>query len=400
MNKDKISFYILIAIFITFAFLQRGLHESSSGVIGNLISPILLAAIYSYVLYNRLNSFSTYRVIISNPHIMIFILFILLSSVWSSDPGHSIKMGLQILITSLIAIHIYCKYDFDNFIRIITIALGWLALISFLSAFVIPDKAIYSGVLHEGAWRGIYFHSSGLAKEMAIGSVLFLYSAKRKLIGGKLSVLGFMVCFFLLLKSQNLTALISIFVIGVIYIFFLSLQRFPYIMKIFVFITFLTFMALISVYVMDNYEEITYAIGKDPTMTNRTSVWVYSYASAMEKLWLGYGYNSFWLDKFATTFFLQWEPHHAHNAFLDILLDVGIIGLVLFSIAVYKVFSRTLVLSVKKGNPKSTLILLILLLMLINSLVDPSFYRPNTLLFTIFIAINLYSNETKISLVS
>jgi len=395
MNKNKLSIYILIAIFITFAFLQRGLHESSTGVIGNLISPILLAAIYSYALYTRLNSISTYRVIKSNHHIMIFILFILLSSVRSSDPVHSIKMGLQIFITSLIAIHIYCKYDFDNFICIITIAIGWLALISFLSAFVIPDKAIYFGDLHEGAWRGIYFHSSGLAKEMAMGSLLFLYCAKMKLIDRKLSVLGFMVCFFLLFKSQNLTALISISTIGVIYVFFLSLQRFPYLMKIFIFITFLALMGLLSVYVKNNYEEVTYMIGKDPTMTNRTFVWAYALVGAMDKLWLGYGFNSFWLNKSEIAFFLNWESSHAHNAFLDILLDVGIIGLVLFSIAVYKVFSHTLALSVKNGNPKSTLILLILLLMLVNSLADPSFYLPNTLLFTIFIAINLYSNEIR-----
>jgi O-antigen ligase len=61
---------------------------------------------------------------------------------------------------------------------------------------------------------------------------------------------------------------------------------------------------------------------------------------------LGYGYLAYWdaarVEYLSDTF--KWEIPHGHNMYLDIILDVGLIGLMLFliwySCAMYTAFVR------------------------------------------------------------
>ena len=67
--------------------------------------------------------------------------------------------------------------------------------------------------------------------------------------------------------------------------------------------------------------------GRDNTLTGRTEVWK-SVLPAMEQQALGgYGYSSFWTDARRQLY----EIPTAHNGYLDVLLELGAIGLAFFS---------------------------------------------------------------------
>jgi O-antigen ligase len=57
---------------------------------------------------------------------------------------------------------------------------------------------------------------------------------------------------------------------------------------------------------------------------------------AKERLWLGYGYESFWTSPRieAISSALGWGLREAHNAYLELLLWLGVVGLVLMSLVV------------------------------------------------------------------
>lgn len=72
--------------------------------------------------------------------------------------------------------------------------------------------------------------------------------------------------------------------------------------------------------------DISTAFGRDETLTDRTSIWATLVPYAMQKFILGYGFGGFWTDEMR----LQ-TSSHAHNGYLDTILDTGFVGLIFLS---------------------------------------------------------------------
>jgi exopolysaccharide production protein ExoQ len=74
--------------------------------------------------------------------------------------------------------------------------------------------------------------------------------------------------------------------------------------------------------------------GRDETLTGRTEIWHKTTAMVVNPL-VGNGYSSFWLGGRMETLWREysWHPTEAHDGYLDIYLDLGVIGIgLLFSV--------------------------------------------------------------------
>src|SRR5690606_2664764 len=73
------------------------------------------------------------------------------------------------------------------------------------------------------------------------------------------------------------------------------------------------------------------AIGKDPTLTGRTILWIAAAKLGSSTPWLGVGYKVFWVAENdlggAVSDLLGWSIATGHNSFLDLWLELGFIGL-------------------------------------------------------------------------
>lgn len=94
--------------------------------------------------------------------------------------------------------------------------------------------------------------------------------------------------------------------------------------------------------------QIAGAVGKDPTLTDRTNFWKVLLSMQTHPL-MGFGYQSFWLGSRLTQFWHQLgngdNVHETHNGYLGLYLDLGVIGLVLFGaflIASYRTICKRL----------------------------------------------------------
>jgi exopolysaccharide production protein ExoQ len=70
------------------------------------------------------------------------------------------------------------------------------------------------------------------------------------------------------------------------------------------------------------------ALGRDPTLTNRVSIWQSLLAMAGNPL-IGVGYESFWLGKRLAVLMDTVGVRQAHNGYLETYLNIGLVGLVL-----------------------------------------------------------------------
>lgn len=81
------------------------------------------------------------------------------------------------------------------------------------------------------------------------------------------------------------------------------------------------------------YDRITEALGRDPTLTGRTEIWQAVIGQIRRHPWSGAGLGATWGDDApaAATVARQigFRVFHSHNGYLDVTLQLGLVGLVL-----------------------------------------------------------------------
>jgi len=101
---------------------------------------------------------------------------------------------------------------------------------------------------------------------------------------------------------------------------------------------------------VDVKDAVAQAVGRDPTLTDRTKIWSFLLSMKTNQV-LGVGYESFWLGPRLEWFWQNAGLGHineAHNGYLEMYLNLGIVGLFFlgwFVIASYRTISRRLALS-------------------------------------------------------
>jgi O-antigen ligase len=72
---------------------------------------------------------------------------------------------------------------------------------------------------------------------------------------------------------------------------------------------------------------VTSTLGRDDTLTGRTEIWASLLPAVERQPILGYGFSSFWTSKNRQ----EHDIGEAHNGYLDVLLELGFIGMLLFA---------------------------------------------------------------------
>jgi len=137
-------------------------------------------------------------------------------------------------------------------------------------------------------------------------------------------------------------------------------------------------------------ETIVSSMGRNLTLTDRTELWSDLLKFNTDPL-IGTGYGSFWLgDRLAILWEKWWwKPNNSHNGYLEIYLELGLIGLflligVLFE--AYRKIRRTLILDFEFGRFQLGFFFMFLLY----NITEPSF-KLRTPMWFVFLLIALYS---------
>lgn len=121
------------------------------------------------------------------------------------------------------------------------------------------------------------------------------------------------------------------------------------------------------VLIIENTETIVQLLGRDLTLTGRTGIWSVVLSKIAQHPWFGYGYKGFWrgmngesIDVWYETLFMA---PHSHNGFLDLLVELGIVGFSCFFLS----FSKSCVRAIAwlRLNPTGAGLLPIMFLMFI-----------------------------------
>lgn len=273
--------------------------------------------------------------LVKEKFILSLVFLSLVSVLWSFIPALTIQRGVGLIGTTLFGVYLATRYSLKQQVRILAWTLSIILFLSFIFAIALPKYGIMSGI-HAGAWRGIYTHKNVLGKIMVLSTALFwmFITTSKKTQPWLWFNLGFSLLLLALSKSTSS-------LVGLVILISISLVSRPIrwsaklaIPTICFLLSVITSVLLLTV---SNLEAVLNLAGKDTTLTGRTNLWPAVVTMISKRPWLGYGFSGFWNGLSSEGSYVwkatNWTPPNSHNGILDLMLDLGFLGLAIFLIS-------------------------------------------------------------------
>lgn len=310
----------------------------------------------------------------------LFLAVVIASIAWSAAPDLTMRRGGALVLTSAFAFYLCLRYPDQQLAGLIVATALAVVWINFLSIFIVPDVALQAS--RDGALRGLLGHKNDFGRMMILAGL-----ALSTLIAGRPPAIQLLqagtafIAFAMAVLSGSATAILVLFmtlamVVPVTRVLATRLLTRP--MRITIFA--LTALVGTAGMVVLLFAVGLDAVGKDATLTNRTLIWDSVWQLMLAKLPLGYGYGAFWEgSSTGQTWALYWNIGHAHNGYLDLLLDLGLVGAATLLLALVITIGRLLDCYSRADDALSRFYLLSIVTLLIFNTVAHAFPDHSTL---------------------
>lgn len=313
-----------------------------------------------------------------------FGLFACLSVFWSDAPSATARAAVQYLS------HIVCALIVARVVGVRTLALGAITGIGLVLLYSLafgsysydPIDGSYSFVGAFTSKNQVGFYAS-LGLYFAFAWIVVL---RERGLSRVLAIVVAAVSAYVLLASQSATSIIATVAILALGVALEVALRFsPEVRK--VLLAFGIALGIGSAFValnMGALDALLGAFGKDATLTGRTYLWSEGLRTAGERPLLGVGYYAYWVQGFSEAerlwdeFFIENRGgFHFHNTYIEVLVELGAIGLILIAIVMMRILAGHLSRLLKDArNPNSIIMFGIAALLLIRSFVEVDFMHP------------------------
>ncbi|MGL5133688.1 MAG: O-antigen ligase family protein, partial [Planktothrix sp.] len=290
------------------------------------------------------------RAAIRDPWVWMLALMALFSFLWSDYPAISRRKGITTFQTTYLGLYLASRFTLKQQLQMLCWAFGIITVFSFLFSLAFRGVAVESGA-NAGSWRGPFTQKNLLARLMVLAAIIFILIALDKPKHYKLAWGLFGNAVLMILLTGSKTALLLFLTILMVLPLYNLLRK-----KDTILIPVLVSVILIGgcslIFITENWIDLLASLGRGPTLSGRTTLWELAIEKIRQRYWLGYGYQGFWLDGGGAEIIWKHEgykPPHAHNGFVNIALDLGVLGLIIFLTIIIVTYARG-VIWLRAGN--------------------------------------------------
>lgn len=323
-----------------------------------------------------------------------------LSILWSEWPMISLRRVAALYGGFVLALYIVVTFSRKEWLTLLAWALGLAGLLSLLLGLLLPEFAIHSEDRHDiflqyhpGAWRGIFIHKNLLGSHMVIGllAIITLLAVNEHYRHTLLLLAVIMTLLLAFSASRSSWVLASL--LPLIYL----LRKAPWHHWISQrgFIVWLSLMAGLAcaIIIFSMGDHILSLLGRDVTLTGRIPLWTSLWSSVTEKFFFGHGYGAYWLDWNPSLQVLretlEWPVTHSHNGFMEVSLDLGILGTLLLAASLIRATANALRSAAGSSDPIEQAFLYFLILILVANLTESYFLKHNNLIWVLYMILAL-----------
>jgi exopolysaccharide production protein ExoQ len=314
------------------------------------------------------------------------------SVAWSLDPGVTLRRSVALAGTTVVAIYLGTRYARRELFVILFWVFTAVCIISLVAALV----SIGTSAGPVGSWRGAFGSKNDFGHTMAMaGAVTALYTVSPTP-HRRLGLGVFCLSLALLVLSGSKGALV-VLLAGLLVLPVSKVWRLrPGLVGPAALATVAACGAL-GTWIAGNSDAVLNLLGRDATLTGRTPLWALVWGKVTEQPWFGYGYGGFWLqwnppsgEIWRSSMWTGgWLPPNAHNGFLDLLADLGFVGLSAFLISFGSNVVRSLRLMQQDASSLDLFPLLFLYLYTLSNVTETALVVHNSLPWMLYVTLTI-----------
>jgi len=295
------------------------------------MAALTLAAVLSFVDRRVLASFVSVPWLIMAGIVAASAFTTDVSGAWRSVVFTLIALGMASALPLLPA----TRGDFETVLKTVS-----LALLAFCYAGIVlsPDAAMHQATdleaQHAGLWRGVFTHKNiaGPVMVMVGFGGIFLLRRRHWLSGGLIAVLAF----FFAYNAGSKTAL-ALAPVAMALVLLPALFGLRFLGAAAAIVAIVSAHALtVGTVFVPAFDAVLRTFHETTNFTGRIAIWDFAGDYLLARPWTGFGLDGFWGNDFLRSteqpFDRSWDPRgivHGHNGFIDILLFLGVPGLIL-----------------------------------------------------------------------
>jgi exopolysaccharide production protein ExoQ len=273
------------------------------------------------------------------PHrtLVAFLSWMAVSVLWSETPGESVR-GITITVSSALAGWFLTRQlERAQVYRSVATAAKILVVASWLVFLGAPGMGREQGDYHQGALLGVFVQRNAAAFALAVAVLTFAFLTQRGDEHLRRRYMGWsLLSFAALVATESSTGLAVTTVTLAAMLVALRAQRWSTRVKRGLVATGLAAAALIGLTLRDDVGSVASLLGRDSTLTGRTVIWDAIWPHLTARPWHGWGWAGLYNEESLVTREMWSDARfvfpHGHNAYLDVLLQTGIVGLVLLGL--------------------------------------------------------------------
>ncbi len=327
-------------------------HAEHDKVLNRPENRIVWPALAAFSIILAVRNRSRLRRISLPPHIVCLLAYLMFAGVsilWAFDPGISLTRFVQqvMIVTSIVLPGMLAARTTDM-MRGLYLCFAFAAILNFFFVLGRPPSAI--------GYQGYFLQKNLLGELAAIALILsfheMVYPGLRRAAGIIVAAIAALLLVLSKSKTSLGLALFAPFVAGLTLITVRLIRISPVVALLYVAGLIVSCYAFLSSVYNFAFSDVSQFLFGDPTFTGRTIVWVFALQMIGRRPLLGWGYQSFWLVTPKAESAVQ--PHgpmfswigglaHAHDGYLDTMLELGLFGLallVVFIIATFHAIGR------------------------------------------------------------
>jgi len=255
----------------------------------------------------------------------------ILSGAWSTDPLQSVISGVILLVFTVFAIYVGSRFPFQRQFELVMLMGAIVLPASVLAAIFIPSIGT------DGAnWRGILAHKQNCAAVAMFCLITALHWEGSGIYQKIFRAVYMVLCGVLIAMSQSRTGwfltAVALLLSGTIWL----LQEMPAQQALAMLLIGVLVVGGATYGIRAHSVTLLDSVGKDSTLSQRTSIWASVWGAIMRRPILGYGFGAFWRGLYGPSqgvvLDAGWGLAQAQDGFLDVWLGIGVLGVALLGL--------------------------------------------------------------------
>jgi O-antigen ligase len=309
------------------------------------------------------------------------------STLWSQDAMTTARRSIPFALATLLGLYFASRFSVQKQLSILTATMVLAASASIVLALFFPSIGLEASTGHFGNWQGIFTQKNACGRAMVFATAALLSH-------GRMNAwrCAWMLLFlFVLVMSGSRGAWVIEAALFACYGIVRVIERFtPSSRQMLVGGTIVT-ATICAVIAWLYFPVFAHFLGRDASLSGRTAIWQQVWTAIEKHPLLGYGFAAFWQgmkgESYNVIVALRFVIFHAHNGFLEIWLELGAAGLLLFALSYARAWRRLWPLLWSKQISHAFWMIFVLLLVALYDIDENTLFAFNGLFWVLYVAV-------------